>query len=156
MIAYILFLAGVEDWGNFGVMPVRKVPYADLIIDNWYHSRLDKASEVASPGYYTIKLTDWNATAELVAAGTHAGMHRYSCDGDAPCTILVDVCHSVESGIHNTCKNGSVSIVASQQGPPGTVIITGWVLMSGSLSGACHCNVCSRHARCADVLASHG
>ena len=114
-------------------MAVREIPTDLLITDNWYHAKADKSSEAASPGYYTIGLKSWNATAELAAGGTHAAMHRYTCHGAAPCGVLVDACHSVQSGIKDTCKNASIAI--SKGSDANTLIVTGWVLQSGSLSG---------------------
>ena len=80
--------AGVEDWGNFGVMPVRGQPTGITVSNDWYHSPFDKASEAAAPGYYTATLTGTNTTAEMTAAGTHAAMHRWAC-------VNVYVCHSL-------------------------------------------------------------
>ena len=41
-----------------------------------FHSRIDKASEKASPGYYSCELYDADCRAELTAT-THCGFHRY-------------------------------------------------------------------------------
>lgn len=123
---------GVNDWGNFGVMPIRSVPTAALVSNSWYHSPFSHDTESASPGYYTVHLDAWNTTAELLAAGTHAGIHRYVCHGAGPCGVLIDACHSVESTTSNTCKNASISVAVS---PTGAGTITGWVRMAGGLSG---------------------
>jgi hypothetical protein len=123
---------GVTDWGNFGVMPIRSVPTNTLVSNSWYHSPFSHDTESASPGYYTVHLDAWNATAELAASGTHAGVHRYTCHGDGQCGVLIDACHSVESTMSNTCRNASISIAV---GSNGAATVTGWVRMSGGLSG---------------------
>ena len=123
--------SGVPDWGNFGVMPVRKLPDSALVSYSWYHSRYSHASESSAPGYYTVDLQDWNATAELTASGTHSGMHRYTCHGEGPCVILLDMCHAVQEDFDHTCKNASVSVSV---GPNGTAVVTGWVQQAGQFS----------------------
>lgn len=113
-------------------MPVRAQPANDLVVNNQYHSKFRHATESATPGYYTVMVDDWNTTVELTAAGTHAGMHRYSCHGSEPCVLLLDMCHSVQSVLDGTCKNASVTV--NVMGDDGTVVIAGNVLHAGDMS----------------------
>ena len=71
-------VAGVSDFGNFGVMPLRKVPDSSLVASYgvFFHSKYSHQGEVAIPGFYSALLEDANTTAEMTAAGTHAGIHR--------------------------------------------------------------------------------
>jgi len=101
--------AGLPDYGNVGVMPVRvDVPTDDLVARHNYRSAFDHATEQMFPGYYAVLLDDHQVDAELVAAGTHAGIHRYTFDAaGGPRTLLVDVCHSVDAG--QTCYDATVN-----------------------------------------------
>ena len=91
---------------------------------------------MAAPGYYSAVLHDWNTTAEVAAAGTHSGTHRYTCHGAGLCGLVIDVCHSVDSATAKTCKNASVTVDVSTGG----VVVSASLLHSGSLSGVCmHC-----------------
>lgn len=45
--------------------------------DNGYRQRVDKTSEKANPGYYSIKLSDSDILCELTAT-KHCGVHRYT------------------------------------------------------------------------------
>ena len=61
------------------------------------------------PGYYAVELDGPRVTAELTAAGTHAGLHRYTFDPAAGArTLLVDVCHSADRT--NRCFDATVNI----------------------------------------------
>ena len=45
--------------------------------DSGYRSRIDKATEISTPGYYAVTLTDYNIKAEITAT-TRTGLHRYT------------------------------------------------------------------------------
>jgi predicted alpha-1,2-mannosidase len=60
-----------------------------------YRTRLDHASERASPGYYRVRLTDHGIEAELTAT-PRAGLHRYRFDPATAAAgghILIDLYH---------------------------------------------------------------
>ncbi len=59
-----------------------------------YRSRFDHADEIASPGYYSVFLKDYNIRAELTST-KRAGFHRYTfpeCDNSR---IILDLGHNL-------------------------------------------------------------
>ena len=66
--------------------------------DTGYRSRFDKKSEQAAPGYYKVKLKDYNVTAELTAT-PRVGFHRYTFPATEQSHILFDIGNKLgESG----------------------------------------------------------
>jgi predicted alpha-1,2-mannosidase len=55
-----------------------------------YAQPYDKASEIASPGYYAVKLTPSSILAELTVT-QHASLHRYTFPPDTPKMLLLDL-----------------------------------------------------------------
>lgn len=51
-----------------------------------------KSDEVASPGYYSVRLKPWDIKVELTAT-RHAGVHRHTFAGKADSRVLVDAGH---------------------------------------------------------------
>lgn len=52
-------------------------------------SRFDKATEKASPGYYTVQLADNNVSVEITAS-PHVAFHKYSFAENEPANLLID------------------------------------------------------------------
>ena len=78
-----------------------------------YKTRLQHAGEAARPGSYSLLLPDLGSSlVELVAAGTHTGLHRYSCAA-ASCTLLLDACHGTHDG---GCPAANASTGADSDG----------------------------------------
>ena len=67
----------MTDYGNIGVMPVRKID-KHTIINYGYRSKFDHQQENATAGYYSVELNTHNTLAELTAAGSYTGVHRYT------------------------------------------------------------------------------
>ena len=57
-----------------------------------YRSRYDAADEHARPGYYQVRLKDYDVLAELTAT-LRAGLHRYTFHGKEEGHLLVDFAH---------------------------------------------------------------
>jgi predicted alpha-1,2-mannosidase len=57
-----------------------------------YRSTFDKKTEVATPGYYSVLLSDSGITAELTAT-EHAGLHRYTFPASDSAHVIVDLTH---------------------------------------------------------------
>jgi putative alpha-1,2-mannosidase len=130
--------AGDADYGSIGLMPSRldAAGLAGLVktrpVDLFGEITLDRSpflqrvalgrpSEEAAPGYYAVTLDGINTRAELVASGTHAGAHRYTCASgvapggggaraSGPCALVIDACHRAHSKV---CGAGS-SLTLSQ------------------------------------------
>lgn len=60
--------------------------------DAGYRSRYDRATETATPGYYSVELTDSRVRAELTAT-TRTGLHRYTFLAGEGGHILIDLAH---------------------------------------------------------------
>lgn len=60
-----------------------------------YHSRIEKATEKASPGYYTCYLYDAGCKAEMTAS-THCGFHRYTFDREGNARIILSLLFPAE------------------------------------------------------------
>ncbi|KEO71866.1 GH92 family glycosyl hydrolase [Anditalea andensis] len=66
--------------------------------DEGYRSRFDKQDEHASPGYYRVKLKDYDVTAELTAT-ERVGFHRYTFPKSDKAHIILDIGNQLgESG----------------------------------------------------------
>lgn len=62
--------------------------------DEGYRSRFDHAEEAASPGYYSVRLKDYDIKAELTVT-QRAGMHRYTFPKSENAHILLDLGHII-------------------------------------------------------------
>ncbi len=80
---------GCMDLGDILVMPVtgERTRAWDA-----YRSRFSKSSEAATPGYYTVELSEPNVKAELTAS-THAALHRYTYNATDSASVLIDLQH---------------------------------------------------------------
>lgn len=89
---------GIGDYGDILFMPFT----GDVSLnagteddpDSGFRSRFDKNSEKASPGYYSVELTDDDILAELTAT-TRVGIHRYTFPKDDKAGILIDFTHTI-------------------------------------------------------------
>ncbi|MCA9666461.1 MAG: GH92 family glycosyl hydrolase [Myxococcales bacterium] len=96
--------AGIADYGVLGVMPTRGFSAAKTD-ERGYRAAVDKASEVAAPGYYAATLAEHDIKAELTAT-SRVALHRYTfnrpSDDDY---LLVDAAHVI-----NSCKVSEATI----------------------------------------------
>lgn len=81
---------GCMDLGDILVMPV-----SGKRTRAWdgYRSRYSKQQEFATPGYYSVYLTDAKVKAELTAA-PHVAFHRYTFDNPDSTSVLIDLQHA--------------------------------------------------------------
>ncbi|KAL5496212.1 hypothetical protein EMCRGX_G012453 [Ephydatia muelleri] len=126
--------AGVEDYGHIGVMPTRALN-ADVVKGKGYRSRFSHEEETAYPGYYGVLLATPNVLAELTAAGVYTGVHRYTFQGLGTNYVIFDPSHSVQKV--QTQQNGGAVAEASVSflDTNGTLTLSGWALLKGSLTG---------------------
>ena len=108
---------GASDGGAIGFSPTT-APSVDWKV---YRNLMDKSSEVASPGFYSVDLPGV-ATVEL-GASTRAAHHRYSFEGEER-WLTLDLGHTAAD--HDVLESW-MELGASE--------ITGFVRMAGSLSG---------------------
>ncbi|MFU8804598.1 MAG: GH92 family glycosyl hydrolase, partial [Bradymonadaceae bacterium] len=84
---------------------------------------MDKASETASPGHYSVRLKDEDVLVELTTS-EHGGLHRYTFEGESAGYLTIDAGASVTS--HD--------VLASQVMIEGSKV-TGWAVHSGAYTG---------------------
>lgn len=86
----------IHEWtvAGLGIMPangILKIQVGDeKDPDSGYRSRIDKASEKAPLGYYSVDLTDYNIKAELTST-TRCGFQRYTFPDSTGSRILIDL-----------------------------------------------------------------
>ena len=89
---------GHSDLGDFLVMPtmgpLKLNPGTEGNPDAGYRSRFMHATESAAPGYYRVRLHDYNITAELTAT-ERTGFHRYTFGEAGEAHIILDMIHGI-------------------------------------------------------------
>jgi len=101
-------------------------PFADRPDSITEHSHYDKSSEHASPGYYTVELTDNHVKAELTATA-HVAFHRYQYFSNKA-HLLVDLQSGIvfgEKQLHEHVLESNVTF--QQSGLSGFSHVTNWV-----------------------------
>ena len=96
---------GHSDLGDFLLMPTT----GDLILQplktedgkKGFYSSFDHAKESAAPGYYKVRLQDYDITAELTAS-ERVGVHQYSFPASKEAHIILDLVYNV---YHHKNKN---------------------------------------------------
>ena len=106
---------GAGDWGDILLMPttgdIKVVPGTKENPDEGYRSRFSHDEENASPGYYSVKLKDYDVKVELTVT-ERAGFHRYTFPKSGTSHILIDAGH----GIRESYRVGSdVDIVSDTE-----------------------------------------
>lgn len=89
---------GHSDLGDFLVMPtvgeIKTVPGTKNNPDSGYRSRFSKNTEKATPGYYAVKLDDYNVDVELTATN-RVGIHKYRFPKSEKSNIILDLTHNI-------------------------------------------------------------
>jgi predicted alpha-1,2-mannosidase len=89
---------GISDLGDFLFMPFtgipKVIPGTPEKPDEGYRSRFSHSTEKAEPGYYSVKLEDYDIHAELTAS-TRAGFHRYNFPEGNRAGIIIDLAHTI-------------------------------------------------------------
>lgn len=80
---------GCMDLGDILVMPVTGTRARSL---EAYRSHFSKDKEAATPGYYTVELSDPDVKAELTAS-VHTALHRYTYNKADSASLLIDLQH---------------------------------------------------------------
>ncbi len=75
---------GCPDLGDLLMLPFTGNP-----VRKNYNSKFEKGQELASPGYYSVVLTDFGVKAEMSAA-EHTAIHKYTFQGIEPAHLLID------------------------------------------------------------------
>jgi predicted alpha-1,2-mannosidase len=107
---------GCSDLGDILMLPFTEGD----IIDGNYRSSFKKSDEKASPGYYYVKLNDFDVDVELTATQRTA-FHRYTFNKNAPANLLVDL----QSGVVWSTKNVETHVLNAEMNMPDNKTITG-------------------------------
>jgi predicted alpha-1,2-mannosidase len=117
---------GHSDLGDFLIMPtvgdLKLNPGTADKPESGYRSRFSHETEKAVPGYYNVKLEDYDIDAELTAA-EHVGFHQYTFPQSDDAHIILDLTH----GIYN--YDGKV--LWSQVWVQNDTLVTGYRITSG-------------------------
>lgn len=117
---------GHSDLGDFLIMPtvgsLQLNPGTADKLESGYRSRFSHETERAGPGYYRVKLEDYDIDAELTAA-EHVGFHQYTFPESDDAHIILDLTH----GIYN--YDGKV--LWSQVWVQNDTLVTGYRITSG-------------------------
>lgn len=101
---------GAADMGDILLMPItgepRFTPGSAENPDEGYRSRFSHHTETAAPGYYGVRLDDYNIGVEITATPRGA-MHRYEFPADVRSGVIIDLGH----GIGDRTKECSLEIV---------------------------------------------
>lgn len=112
---------GMVNGGEVLLMPVINkaqvtTPGSPENPDEGYRSRFDPAEETASPGYYSVLLTDYNIKVELTT--THrVGFHRYTFPESKFSQIVLDLGHQLGE---NTSDEPSELVITGNNRIEGT------------------------------------
>ena len=90
---------GHSDLGDILIMPTTGVlklnPGTATDPDSGYRSRFSHDTEIATPGYYEVMLSDYGVKAQLTAT-ERTGVHRYTYPTDADTSrIILDMNHAI-------------------------------------------------------------
>lgn len=113
---------GISDLGDILLQP-----FSGHSIPETFESRFDKKSETASPGYYSVTLTDHNVQVELTAS-ERVAFHKYSYQDD-PANLYVDFQHGIVNSwipLDEHVVDTSISITSDTQ-ISGMIETTSWV-----------------------------
>jgi predicted alpha-1,2-mannosidase len=96
---------GHSDLGDFRIMPaigdIQLEPGHAAKPQSGYHSRFSHDNEHAEPGYYRVRLDDYNIIAELTASD-RVGFHRYTFPASDNVHIILDLMSNI---YHHDNKN---------------------------------------------------
>lgn len=121
---------GISDLFDILFMPttgdIKTVPGDVKKPGSGYSSRFDHQHESARPGYYQVKLLDYDTNVELTAT-EHAGFHRYTYPANTPGHVIIDLNHSMNKTNYWKSKVLDAQIrLVNDHTIEGYRIITGW------------------------------
>ncbi len=137
---------GAADMGDILFMPVVGETVFDAgekeNPDSGYRSRFRHSSESAKPGYYSVKLDDYNVFAEMTAS-QRVGFHRYTFPENSQPGVIVDLGH----GMEDVTLESSIKVVDKQT-------ITGYRNSSGFIKDQ-HVYFCARFSKPFEAVTSY-
>jgi predicted alpha-1,2-mannosidase len=107
---------GCSDLGDILMLPFTEGD----VKDGNYRSSFNKSDEKASPGYYSVKLNDFDVDVELTATQRTA-FHRYTFNKNAPANLLVDL----QNGVVWNTQSVETHVLNAEINMPDNKTITG-------------------------------
>ena len=115
---------GIPDLGDFLFVPgtgtLKSATGTAEDPDSGYRSRFSHEKESASPGYYSVELTDYGVTAEMTAAA-RSGILRFTYPASESSFIMVDLDHTLRW----KCEWSTVRLL-DEHTIIGSKIVAGW------------------------------
>jgi len=115
---------GIPDLGDFLFIPgtgtAHLNPGTHANPDHGYRSRYCHDEETATPGYYAVRLSDYNVSAEMTSS-IRSGMFRFSYPESDSAFILIDLKHT----LYQKCKWANIRLV-NDSTIVGSKLVKGW------------------------------
>jgi predicted alpha-1,2-mannosidase len=111
---------GCPDLGDLLLLPFSGNPIRET-----YNSRFAKGHDQASPGYYSVVLTDFEVKAEITAA-EHTAIHRYTFQKNEPSHLMIDF----QSGMVSSEKQFHQHVLEAQVNIENSNVISGFTRTS--------------------------
>lgn len=106
---------GCPDLGD-----ILMLPFAGNISNNEYRATIDKSRQTAVPGYYSVRLPDFNIDVEITATERTA-FHRYKYNGNGKAHLLLDL----QSGLVPSQEALHSRVLSADMQQPDNKTITG-------------------------------
>lgn len=100
---------GVPDYCDILFQPTNGKTKREFEWRDAYKSRFTHNSEKASPGYYQVKLEDYNIKVECTAT-ERTGIHRYEMSGKDSCFLFIDLMHRDDLLYYDIQTSGDTAI----------------------------------------------
>ena len=106
---------GAIDYGDIRLMPTQGEVFLtsgeEETPGEGYRSRFDHATEKASPGFYAVKLEDYNIDVELTAT-PRTGMHKYIINNGGELNCILDLKNDVGA---NEVLESALTVVSENE-----------------------------------------
>ena len=115
---------GIPDLGDFlfvpGTGPIKSAPGTEEDPDAGFRSRFSHEKESASPGYYSVELSDYGVRAEMTAASL-SGAFRFTYPESDSSFVMIDLDHTLRW----KCVWSGVRLV-DEHTIVGSKLVNGW------------------------------
>jgi predicted alpha-1,2-mannosidase len=116
--------AGINELGDVLLQPASGKNWTQSTSN--FSSRYDKATERATPGFYSVRLTDNRAKVELTTT-QRVALQRYRFDARSGAQVLVDLQHGLKFMHDDRVLQSDIVINTTNNEISGTVHTQGWV-----------------------------
>lgn len=107
---------GISDLGDLLMLP-----FTGNAVRESYQSSYEKKNQTATPGYYSVVLSDFDIKAEMTAAA-HTTMHKYSFSDKEQTRLLIDF----QNGGVNSHREFFTHVIDAEQNFESPTLITGY------------------------------